>query len=299
MTVGDLITGLFQGGIAVFFVAWVIRIARPKPPSSASVERRVAPDAPSDRVELVIVYPNKATARVGRWFLLDQEIRLTKTSPLERRATIAEGVHILTAKIGLQKHQFLVDCAAKGRYELLPTLDRFFGGLANELKVIATLPPAAREPEPTSTPARKTEMDRTLAIALAEANQFLRYRAASRAKVDSQAKLMDALLTGSDAPPVQATLLRAVDHNAEYPWLVVKSGSYQDMAALRKYSAFEPTFKMLFGDQPFSVIWADHIAENCPGPGEMVTALGRERYAAIAAELRGGKYVVERQLGAR
>jgi hypothetical protein len=46
-------------------------------------------------------------------------------------------------------------------------------------------------------------------------------------------------------------------------------------------------------------VWADHIAENYPAPGEAVTPQGRERYAEIAQAIRDGKYVVERALGTK
>ncbi|MEO8452094.1 MAG: hypothetical protein ABI647_20050 [Gemmatimonadota bacterium] len=136
------------------------------------------------------------------------------------------------------------------------------------------------------------------AITLVDANQFLRYRAASKAKVDAQAALMDRLLTRADAPLVKAVLLRSVNPSDEFPWLIVKSGTHASIAQMRAYAGFDATFASLFGDQPFSIVWADHIAENCPGPGEAVTPLGRERYARIAQDIVAGKYVVERHLGA-
>jgi uncharacterized membrane protein YhaH (DUF805 family) len=132
---------------------------------------------------------------------------------------------------------------------------------------------------------------------LAEANQFLHYRAASRAKVDAQASLMDGLLARADAPRVRATLLRSADSSHEFPWLIVKSGTHRHISEMRSYGGFEETFRRLFGDQPTSIVWADRIAENCPGPGESVTPLGRERYARIVEDIREGKYVVERRLG--
>lgn len=134
-------------------------------------------------------------------------------------------------------------------------------------------------------------------VALEEANQFLRYRAESRAKVDAQAALMNAVLARPDAPRLRAFLFRSSDVNHEFPWLVVKSGTPATIAAMRNYGGYSVAFAGLFGDQPLSITWADHIAENCPGPGESVTALGRERYAQVLQEIRGGKYVLERQIG--
>ncbi len=135
------------------------------------------------------------------------------------------------------------------------------------------------------------------AITLADANQFLRYRADSRAKVDAQVALMDALLTQPDVPAVQAALLLSVAPNDEFPWLIVKSGTHGAIAEMRTYAGFDETFKSLFVDQPFSIVWADHIAENCPGPGEAVTPLGREKYAHISQAIADGKYLLERHLG--
>ncbi len=122
-------------------------------------------------------------------------------------------------------------------------------------------------------------------ITLGDANQFLSYRANSKAKVDAQVALMDALLTRPDAPPVKSVLLRSADATHEFPWLIVKSGTHKSIADMRNYDGFEPTFKELFGDQQFSIVWADHIAENCPGPGEAVTPLGRERYTQLARDV--------------
>jgi hypothetical protein len=109
---------------------------------------------------------------------------------------------------------------------------------------------------------------------------------------------MDALLARHDAPPVKAILLRSVDPNDEFPWLIVKSGTHGALAEMRGYAGFKETFKSLFGDQPFSIAWADHIAENCPGPGEAVTARGREEYARIEHGISAAKYVIERHIGA-
>jgi uncharacterized RDD family membrane protein YckC len=134
-------------------------------------------------------------------------------------------------------------------------------------------------------------------FALADANQFLRYRASSRPKVDAQASLMDAVLMRSDAPPMKAALLRSADPNDEFPWLIVKSGTRETLNAMRGYAGLDPTFKTLFGDQPFSIVWADHVSENCPAPGEAVTPLGRERYLQVERALLEGKYVLERELG--
>ncbi len=159
-------------------------------------------------------------------------------------------------------------------------------------------PVASADASPRATTAEARSLGTPDAVILADANQFLRYRAASRAKVDAQAALMDGLLTRPDAPPVKAVLLRSADPGDEFAWLIVKSGTQGSIAEMRAYAGFGPTFKSLFGDQPFSIVWADHIAENCPGPGEAVTPLGRERYARIAQDIRQGKYVVERHLGA-
>jgi hypothetical protein len=132
---------------------------------------------------------------------------------------------------------------------------------------------------------------------LAEANQFLRYRAGSEAKLDAQASLMDTLLRRPDAPAMKAALLKSADPDDEFPFLIVKSGTRDVVAAMRSYFEFDAIFTGLFGDQPFSIVWADRVAENCPGPGETVTPLGRERYAQIAKAIQEGGYRVVRHLG--
>jgi hypothetical protein len=136
----------------------------------------------------------------------------------------------------------------------------------------------------------------TMPVTLGEANQFLRYRSGSRDRLEAQLRLMDALLNRADAPPMHVHVMRAAASGADYAWLVVKTGTFPTMGSMRSYSAFNTVFRELFGDQPFSIIWADHVAENCPGPGEAVTALGRQRYAEIAGEIARGAYVLERTI---
>jgi uncharacterized membrane protein len=130
---------------------------------------------------------------------------------------------------------------------------------------------------------------------LLEANQLLRYRAPSKAKADAQIAFTDALLSREGAPRLRLVLLRAVDPQAEYPWLVLKAGTTQ---AIHSYAGSEEvsdrTFAALFGDQPRSIIWADHIAENCPRPGEAVTQRGRQVYGELTQAIREGRYAVER-----
>lgn len=201
-------------------------------------------------------------------------------------------------------------CGATGQPSFSPTLRRRPPASApTEPRVVPASPSPmalratgpASSSSPTAAAQKPAEEVRSLgtpsAIALGDANQFLRYRAGSRAKVDAQAALMDTLLTRSDAPPMKAVLLRSADPSDEFPWLIVKSGTQGSIAEMRTYAGFNTAFKSLFGGQPFSIVWADHIAENCPGPGETVTPLGRERYSRIAQDIREGRYVVERPLG--
>ena len=203
-----------------------------------------------------------------------------------------------------------LSCGATGQPPLSPTLRIRLAGSAPEQSgavpashstmAFGAAGPASH-PSSTGAAQKPAEEVRSLgtpnAVALAAANQFLRYRTGNRLKVDAQATLMDALLTRSDAPPMKAVLLRSADPSDEFPWLIVKSGTHGHIAEMRTYASFDATFRSVFGDQPFSIAWADHIAENCPGPGEAVTPLGRERYARIAMDIREGKYVVERSLG--
>lgn len=136
----------------------------------------------------------------------------------------------------------------------------------------------------------------TTAITLGQANQFLRYRIGSKEKLEAQVTLMQALLGRTDAPRIAVIVLRSTDPDDEFPWLLVKSGTFQGIGEMRGYAPFKEVFNQLFGDQPWSIAWADHISENCPGPGETVTKLGQERYAQIARDILSGKYTVERRV---
>jgi hypothetical protein len=169
-------------------------------------------------------------------------------------------------------------------------------GIGQSSKQADAPPFAPSVPAPRS-PASQAGWGTGASLSLAEANQFLRYRAGSERKVDAQVSLMNALLVRPDAPPMRAVLLRSTDPGDEFPFLIVKSGMWEAIAAMRTYSGFDATFKSLFGDQPFNIVWADHIEENCPGPGEAVTPLGRERYAQIAKAIQEGKYSLVRHLG--
>jgi hypothetical protein len=128
-----------------------------------------------------------------------------------------------------------------------------------------------------------------------EANQLLRYRAASKAKADAQIAFTDALLACDGAPKVRLVLFRSADAQAEFPWLILKAGT---TSAIHSYAGSgdnsDRVFASLFGDQPRSIIWADHVAENCPRPGEAVTERGRQVYEQLIRDLREGRYVVDR-----
>lgn len=212
-------------------------------------------------------------------------INMQKKTPSEILA-ICEKVRVARARGEVDMKSFIRELEATDL------------GIGQSSKV-AGVPAVAPSVPAATSPASHAGSGTGASLPLAEANQFLRYRAGSQAKVDAQASLMSALLVRPDAPPMRAALLRSTDPSDEFPFLIVKSGKRETIAAMRAYSGFDATFKSLFGDQPFSIVWADHIAENCPGPGETVTPLGRERYAQIAKDIQEGKYSVVRHLGAQ
>lgn len=129
---------------------------------------------------------------------------------------------------------------------------------------------------------------------LGEANQFLRYRIASKDKLDRQGSLTKALWSKPEWPPARLVIFEDRQAGAEFRWLVAKTGSHADLQLVRSLAqdATGPTFKAMFGDAPFSSMWADHIAENCPGPGEAVTPHGQEVYRSLLSHIQSGRYVV-------
>ena len=128
---------------------------------------------------------------------------------------------------------------------------------------------------------------------LLSANQLLRYKEQSKQKMENQIAVTDALLSLANAPKVRLVVFRSADPNVEYPWLLAKSGTFD---AVLSYGSkhYDETFKKLFGDQPYSITWADHIAENCPRPGETVTDRGKKIYADLVSAIEQGTYVIDR-----
>lgn len=79
-----------------------------------------------------------------------------------------------------------------------------------------------------------------------------------------------------------------------FRWLLAKTGAHADLQRVRSLSqeATGAAFEALFGEEPFSTMWADHIAENCPGPGEIVTPRGQDVYRSILHDIQSGRFVV-------
>lgn len=130
---------------------------------------------------------------------------------------------------------------------------------------------------------------------LLQANQFLRYRADSKEKMDAQIIFTEAQLSRNGSPSVRLVSFRSIDPDTEFPWLLLKAGT--DLA-LHSYAGpngySDKVFASLFGDQPRSITWADHIAENCPRPGNFITELGRQTYEMLVRDIQAGRYVIDR-----
>ena len=129
---------------------------------------------------------------------------------------------------------------------------------------------------------------------LLEANQFLRYKAANKSKMEAQIKFTEALLARKDAPAIRLVILRSVDPNADYKWLLLKASTLQSIHSYAGTDTFsDDTFGRVFPDQPRSITWADHIAENCPRPGESLTQHGIQVYEALAHDIKAEKFLIE------
>lgn len=168
--------------------------------------------------------------------------------------------------------------------------------LDEELGVAPAAPAPAGAPAAAAPAAATPQADGlNAANVLLDANQLLRFRAASKSKVDAQLAFTDALLARDGAPRVRLVLFKSADPQCEFPWLLLKAGTAE---ALHSYAGSseesDRAFATLFGDQPRSIMWADHIAENCPRPGEAVTERGRQVYGQLTQDVREGRYVIDR-----
>jgi hypothetical protein len=204
-----------------------------------------------------------------------------------------------TARDSLRPVQELVNSASARMSQPFGISRNVFATIAaildNRERLFAALDSCERSTADSSTRVADTVQENSRADLLLEANQLLRYRAASKAKADAQIAFTEALLSRQGAPKLRLVLFRSADPQAEYPWLVLKAGTFE---AIHSYAGSsdesDRTFASLFGNQPRSIIWADHIVENCPRPGEVVTQRGRQVYEQLTQDIRDGRYVVER-----
>jgi serine/threonine protein kinase len=134
--------------------------------------------------------------------------------------------------------------------------------------------------------------DFQIETSLGEAVSLLLYRRASSEKLNAEIRTWDTLISQDPTAGLRVVLLRSVNPGDEFPWILAIGGSLK--AQHGKARAFREAFQRLFGDESYDRIWPDNHIYNWSGPGEAITAAGRQKYEALAHAIRSGQYEVER-----